>query len=145
MKAENLDDCFKLRLLRKIKPDKIKSKKSIEIAEKELMNLKLFMDFARKHKQFSFIIRESYNVIFHSSRALLYYDGIQEKSHYAIYIYLKDKYAGKLSLPTIKLFDIYRLERHEAVYGLDFIPNEEEAENAIKDAEYFFNEVKRLL
>ena len=36
MEIRNIEDCFKFRLLRKIKPDEEKTKKSLEIAKRSL-------------------------------------------------------------------------------------------------------------
>lgn len=137
MEIKNTEDCFKFRLLRKINPDKDKSKKSLEIAKNRLSRAK----DAIKLKIFDFVIMEAYMAMFHSARALLYRDGIQEKSHYAIYIYLKEKYSSKIPLPILNFLNIHRTERHEAMYGLDYKPDEKEAKIALKDAEDFLKEI----
>ena len=145
MEIKNVEDCFKFRLLRKISPDIEKSRKSLELADEKLKEAKLTLRINDKINFFSWSIVNSYMVMFHSARALLYKDGIQEKSHFAVYIYLKEKYSDKISIPVINLLNIYRTERHEALYGLEFKPTKSEAEQAIKDAEDFFKEIKRAL
>lgn len=137
----NVEDCLKFRLLREINPDKEKSRKSMEIAEKRISNAKEML----KHKVFDFIIMESYMAMFHASRALLYKDGIQEKSHYAISVYLKEKYSNKIPLPIINYLEIHRTERHESMYGLEYKPEKEDAELALKDSEIFIKEIKKIL
>lgn len=104
MEIKNVDDCFRFRLLRKINPDDLKSKKSFEIARDRLKRAKETL----KLNIFDFVVLESYMSMFHASRALLYKDGIQEKSHYAISVYLKEKYANKIPLPVINLLEIHR-------------------------------------
>ncbi|MEK6873957.1 MAG: HEPN domain-containing protein [Nanoarchaeota archaeon] len=141
MEIRNTEDCFKFRLLRKIKPDKSKSGKSMEIAESRLKRAKE----ALKLNIFDFVILESYMSMFHASRALLYGDGIQEKSHYAISVYLKEKYSDKIPLPVINFLEIHRTERHEAMYGLEYQPGKNDAELALKDAEIFIREIKKIL
>lgn len=141
MEIRNVEDCFKFRLLRKIKPDTEKSKKSLEIAESRFARAKE----ALKLNIFDFVILESYMSMFHSARALLYKDGIQEKSHYAISVYLKEKYSSKIPLPIINLLEIHRTERHEALYGLEYKPEKKDAELAINDAESFIKEIKKIL
>lgn len=141
MEIRNTEDCFKFRLLRKIKPDKQKSKKSLEIAESKLKKAKEML----KLNIFDFVILESYMSMFHAARALLYEDGIQEKSHYAISVYLKEKYSHKIPLPVINFLEIHRTERHEAMYGLEYQPEKNDAELALKDAEIFIREIKRTL
>jgi uncharacterized protein (UPF0332 family) len=141
MDIKNIDDCFKFRLLRKIKPDIEKSKKSLEIAESRYKRAKEML----KINIFDFVILESYMSMFHAARSLLYKDGIQEKSHYAISVYLKEKYSNKIPLPIINLLEIHRTERHEAIYGLEYQPERKDAELALKDAESFIKEIKKLL
>lgn len=141
MEIRNTEDCFKLRLLRKINPDKSKSEKSMEIAESRLKRAKE----ALKLNIFDFVILESYMSMFHASRSLLYKDGIQEKSHYAISVYLKEKYSDKIPLPVINFLEIHRTERHEAMYGLEYQPGKNDAELALKDAEIFIREIKKIL
>lgn len=141
MEVRNTDDCFKFRLLRKIKPDEEKSKKSLEIAESRLTRAKEALNI----KIFDFVILESYMAMFHVARALLYRDGIQEKSHYAISIYLKENYCDKIPSPVINFLEIHRTERHEAIYGLDYKPEKKDAELAIQDAEIFIREIKKIL
>ena len=141
MEIRNTEDCFRFRLLRKIKPDKSKSEKSMEIAEKRLKGAREILN----HKLFDFVVLESYMSMFHAARALLYKDGIQEKSHYAISIYLKEKYSNKIPLPVINFLEIHRIERHEAMYGLEYKPEKNDAELSLKDAEIFIREIKKVL
>src|SRR3989338_3745194 len=133
MEIRNTEDCFKFRLLRKIKPDKAKSEKSLELAESRLKRA----EEALKLNIFDFVILESYMSMFHAARALLYKDGIQEKSHFAISIYLKEKYSSKIPLPILNFLNIHRIEMHEAMYGLEYEPGKEDALIALKDAKTF--------
>ena len=141
MEIRNINDCFRFRLLRKIPPNKEKSKRSLEIAKQKLDGVK----YVIKLKIFEFAILESYMAMFHSARALLYKDGIQEKSHFAIFVYLREKYSKKISLPILNLLNIHRTERHEALYGLDYKPNEEDALIAFEDAKTFVKEIEKNL
>ena len=86
MEIKNLDDCFRFRLLRRIKPDLDKARRSVEISKERLNESKN----AIKLKIFQFAVLEAYMAMFHLARALLYKDGIQEKSHFAVFIYLKE-------------------------------------------------------
>ena len=141
MEIRNIEDCFKFRLLRKISPDLEKSKKSLELAKERLKEAEIGM----KTKIYKYTISESYMTMFHASRAVLYKDGIQEKSHYAIYIYLKEKYSSKIPLNILNLLNIHRTERHESTYGLDFKPNYEDAIRALEDAKIFIKEINKML
>ena len=141
MEIKSLEDCYKFRLLRKIKPDKEKSKRSLEISNQRLKEA----EKAIKLKIFQYAILESYMAMFHSARALLYKDGIQEKSHFAIYIYLKEEYSNKVPLNILNLLNIHRTERHETLYGLEYNPEKEDANRALEDAKNFVKEIERVL
>jgi len=141
MEIKTIEDCFNFRLLRKITPNQDKTNKSLEIAEQRLKEA----GEALKLKIWRYVILESYMAMFHSARALLYKDGIQEKSHYAIYIYLKEKYKDKIPIDVINFLNIHRGERHEAMYGIEFEPEKHDAEIAFKDAKIFVNKIKEII
>jgi len=145
MEIRNLEDCFRFRLLREISPDREKSKKSLELAKKRLNEAEILLKLPGKIKIFNYVILESYMAMFHASRALLYKDGIQEKSHFAISIYLKEKYSDKIPLPILNFLNIHRIERHEAMYGLEYEPGKEDALIALKDAKTFIIEIEKNL
>ena len=139
---ESIDECIKKRLLRKITPNIEKSKSSIKISESKIESAKeLFnSDF------FNESVIASYTSIFHSCRALLFRDGIQEKSHYATYIYIKEKYKNKIPKELINTFYHYQLERHNILYGLEKTNlSKEESEEAILSSEDFLIKVKSIL
>lgn len=83
-----LEELFEKRLLRKITPDITKSNKSIETAHKFLKDA---INMQNKSGE-NFVILAAYTAMFHAARAILYKEGIQEKSHFATYIYIKEKY-----------------------------------------------------
>lgn len=141
MIINNVEDCFNFRLLRKIKPDIEKSKRSIEIAKSRVKEAEQVI----KLKVYKFAILEAYMAMFHSARALLYKDGIQEKSHFAVYIYLKEKYRNKIPLSVINFLNIHRTQRHEAMYGLEYEANKDDASTALDDAKVFVKEVEKAL
>lgn len=141
MEIRTVDECFRLRLLRSIPPDEHKSKRSLELAEQRLRD----GGEALKLKFFSYAVLEAYMAMFHAARALLYRDGIQEKSHFAIGVYLREKYAQKVPLAITNLLNIHRIERHEAMYGLEYKPNEQDASLALEDAQTFIQHIKKVL
>ena len=144
MEIKTIEDCFRFRLLRNIKPDSEKAKKSIELAERDIREAKKAFD-VEKDFLYKFVIMYSYLSMFHSARAVLYKDGIQEKSHYAIFIYLKEKYSSVVPLAVLNLLNIHRIERHEAMYGLEYEPDREETSRALKDAIVFVEEMKKRI
>ncbi len=110
-----LDECFERRQLRQIPPDKAKAKSSLETAKIKLAEAKglAAAGFA------SMAIVNAYASMFHSCRALLYRDGVQEKSHYCLIAYVREKYAatGKLTPGLITVMDAFREQRHDVFYG----------------------------
>lgn len=90
----------------------------------------------------------AYASMFHAGRALLFKDGIIEKSHYCLIVYLREKYVinDKLSTELITVMDSFREERQDVMYGLE-IPelNKDDEKVAIENARKMINEVKKLL
>ncbi|HHQ44723.1 MAG TPA: HEPN domain-containing protein [Candidatus Altiarchaeales archaeon] len=138
MKNQTINECMQERLLRQIPKDPAKSRKSIKVAEKRLREA----EKAVKLEIPPYAIMQAYTAMFHAARALLYQDGIQEKSHWATYIYLKEKYADKI---PANLLNIHRIERHETLYGLEYNPTQKEAQTAIDDAKKLINTIKKQL
>ncbi len=136
-----VEDLFKKRLLRKITPNLEKTKNSLKIAENKIQEAKeLFQS-----EFFNQVIISVYTCMFHSARALLYKKGVQEKSHFAVYEYLNEKYNHLISRELLNSFENYRNERHEALYGFDYEAKREDAESAIEDSEQFLIKVKEIL
>ncbi len=120
-----------------------KAKKSLELSKQRIESAEYLLTIDLKF--YYPVIVEAYTSMFHAARALLYRDGIQEKNHFALYIYLKETYSGKMPLNIINLLNIYRIERHDAVYGLDYKPSKEEGFSALEDAKIFVSEIKKQL
>lgn len=138
----NVKECLERGLLKNDKPSIEKAKKSIEIAlskldkSRELIKLEI-MDMSQIN---------CYSAMFHSARALLFRDGFKERSHYAIYVYLREKYSDSIELKFLNELNVLRLDRHEIFYGLDEITfDKEDIKKTIKLCEEFIENVKRLL
>jgi len=137
----NIDECFKKRMLRKTVPDIKKAQRSLEIAENKLETAKKSF----KKELYGPTIIYGYTSMFHSSRALLFKDGIQEKSHICLVLYIRENYEDKIPPYLINSLDSFRKERHETLYGLDFIETKKDAELSINDAEQLFDVIKKIL
>ena len=72
----NYRNCIEQGLLRRIPPSKDKTSRSVKKAEKWLEAKKTL-----KSKAFDSSVLGSYMVMFHSARAILFFDGYREKSH----------------------------------------------------------------
>ena len=140
----SLQECFDRRQLRAIPPDSLKSASSIETAEDKLKQAK---ELANADFNQAALVT-AYASMFHAGRALLYRDGIQEKSHFCLVVYLREKYGeiGKLDNGLITVFDALREGRHDVMYSVEKIKLKEgEIEFAIKSAESLIVSVKKLL
>ncbi len=136
------DDCFKKRLLRRTKPDPLKVTKALEMAGlKKERALELF-----ENDFFEESIVASYTCMFQAARALLFHDGVIEKSHACVISYLREHYSSKIGQNMINWLDTYRLERHESFYGLEKSTiDEDEAKDALEKSEKFLESVKLIL
>lgn len=141
--AFNYNDCVNGGLLRKIPPSKDKALKSIEKAKKWLVEA----ESTFKGSAFNSSVLDSYMVMFHAARAILFFDGWREKSHACVARYLDEKYvkAGKLETKWIELLDLHRQIRHDDQYDLSFFSTKEDAEKALQSAREFLERMSRLL
>ena len=135
-------DCFKKRLLRRVKPDHFKVIKALEMAKlKEKRAEELF-----ENDFFEESIVSSYTSMFQAARAILFKDGIIEKSHACVVAYLRENYSSKLGQSMINCLDTYRLERHESFYGLEKSTiDRDEAEDALYKSKKFLESVQQIL
>ena len=137
-----IDDCFEKRLLRRTTPDPLKVTKALEMAAvKNERAIDLFEnDFYEES------IVASYTSMFQAARALLFHDGVIEKSHACVVAYLKEHYSSTLGPDKINWLDTYRLERHESFYGLEKSNiDEDEAKDALEKSEKFLETVQQIL
>lgn len=139
---KNIDDCFGRGLLRKVEPSRTKS-------EQSLLQARDWLSEAEKNLEAEALrsaISSSYLAVFHSARAVLFRDGVREKSHYCIGLYLQ-KYVeeGTLEEEWPMLFDRIRSIRHADQYSFMAKPLEEEVQAGIDLAERFIDRMERLL
>lgn len=140
----NTEELFKSRLLRKIPVDILKVKGSLNTSEKKLIEANALFNA----NFFSHVVLSSYTSMFHSARAILYFNGVQEKSHYATYIWIKEKYSKIIPLNLLNAFNNYREDRQGILYGLSdksSVISREDAKDSILYAKEFLKEVKKIL
>lgn len=140
----NIKECFEKRLLRKGRPDRLKSEKALEISKKNLLKAERL----GKHGFYSEAIVASYTAMFQSARALLFRDGIFERSHHCVIEYLRENYVKKhlLSQDYLHSIDVYRTQRHEALYGLEEVSYEkDEVEDAIEKTKKFIKAISQII
>jgi len=138
-----LKECFEKRLLRRERPDLEKGERSMEMAETKLDEA----EKALSHNLFDATIILAYTAMFHAARAILFRDGVVEKSHVCLIEYLRETYvnSGKLSEVTINTLNTLRIDRHETLYGLEAKSNEKEARYSLEKAKEFFATIKKLM
>jgi uncharacterized protein (UPF0332 family) len=127
------------RKLTKIKPDR-------KLVLKEMKGAKSDLETARKSLQdgnFKWATIQGYYSIFHAARALLYSKGFREKSHYALFVAIRELFRDELDLSLIQGFEDAMNLRQTADYGLTF--SEEGAIDVIETAEKFLLTTKEVL
>lgn len=135
----NIKDCFKKELLIKKKPSTEKAHQSLKLAQ-------TFIKKARDNvaiSNYDITVVAAYTSMFHSLRSILFRDGIKERSHICLLIYVKNTYP-KLSR-IVNNVDVHRRFRHTALYGLESITSKEEAETSIEVAKEVYISVEKLL
>ena len=111
-----LDELFEKGLLKRIT-------RSNELALKSLKQARYFLgesqDLLKLDKKRIAVI-VLYNAFFHSARALLFRDGVKEKSHYAVARYIEFIYVDKglIDKKFLLALDMLRDYRHESQYAL---------------------------
>jgi len=135
------NDCFKRGLLRKVEPSENKGMESLKRAEDWINEASKNIDVSA----YDSCIASSYMVMFHSARALLFRDGVREKSHFCIARYL-EKYVENdlLEEKWVLLLDRIRDVRHMDQYSLHHTASEEEAISAFNSAKDFCKRMKKL-
>ncbi len=139
----NVQECLDQGLLVKTKPDNEKAFSSIEMAKhKRELAEKEF-----EHDLFESAIISAYASMFHAGRALLFKGGFKERSHFAVYVFVNEKYANKIERKYLSELNSLRLQRHELMYGLEknIEAQEEDADTAIKLANGFLQAVQKIV
>ena len=122
---------------------------SLTKSEQSLLQARDWLSEAEKNLEAEALrsaISSAYLAVFHSARAVLFRDGVREKSHYCIGLYLQ-RYVedGTLEEDWPMLFDRIRSVRHADQYSFMALPTEEEVQASIDLAERFIERMERLL
>lgn len=132
-------ECFQKGLLKRTSPDMENALRSLELSKSNIEDATENMSIHR----YRVVAILSYTAMFHASRAILFKDGIKERSHECIPVYLKEKYPELEILANI--LDSYRRFRHDAIYGLDFAIDEKEANAAMDSAKEFSEKIRNFI
>ena len=138
----NIDQCIEQGLLVKTLPDSAKFKASIEMALHKIELAETEFD----HHLFESAIISAYTAMFHASRAILFWDGFKERSHFAVYVYVNERYGNKIERKYLSELNALRLQRHELMYGLAQNKESQEstADTAIKMAKGFIQSIQNI-
>lgn len=116
-----LTDCFHKGLLVRVAADMDSARRSVLLARRYLADA----DSGMSTESYRVVIIMSYTAMFHAARAILYRDGVRERSHECIPLYLRERYPSLE--PYANKLDSYRKSRHAAMYGLEFEPGRQDA------------------
>ncbi|MCZ7371941.1 MAG: HEPN domain-containing protein [Candidatus Methanoperedens sp.] len=131
-----LAECFQKGLLKRTSPDTENALRSLKLSTNNIEDAVANLSIHR----YRVVAISSYSAMFHAARAILFRDGIKERSHECIPVYLKEEYPELETLANI--LDSYRRFRHDAIYGLDFAMDEEEARTALDSSKEFLEKIK---
>lgn len=139
---KTIDDCFERGLLRRVEPSRTKSEQSLHLARDWLCEAETNLEAEAYRSALS----SAYLAIFHSARAILFRDGVREKSHYCIGLYLQTYVEkGALEEDWPMLFDRIRSACHADQYSFQAKPTDEEVIAANHLALSFIDRMELLL
>jgi len=118
------------------------------LSSKELSSSRQDLEEARdrlNHGKWKYATINAYYAIFHAARALLYFQGFRERSHYCLVIALETLYVQKklLDVSFLNSFKESMALREDADYLGTF--SREGAELSIRHAEQFIEAAESLL
>ncbi len=131
-----LAECFQKGLLKRISPDTDNADRSLKLSLENIGDAEENLGIHR----YRVVAVLSYTAMFHAARAILFKDGIKERSHECIPVYLKEKYPELET--SANVLDSYRRFRHDAIYGLDFVIDENEARACLETSKEFLEKIK---
>jgi len=138
----SLEDCYSKGLLRKTAPSPLKAHRSLEMARTWLREAGTILRAGAPRSAMVAI----YMSYFHAARALLFRDGVREKSHGCIGLYLESyREKGLLEEEWLLQFERIRSLRHEDQYMLGADPSVAEIEEFFRTAPEFITAMEELL
>lgn len=135
----NLEDCFEQGLLKRVRKDQEAAKMELEKAKDYLKKAKMNFDM----KIHDLTVVAAYTSMFHAARSLLFKDGIKERSHVCVVIYLQSKYPELGG--QAKILDSYRRFRHIALYAVNVAIDDKDAQESLRLAELFRREIAKII
>jgi uncharacterized protein (UPF0332 family) len=142
MKLTKLDDCFAAGKLRRVPSSGDKAHESLDTAREYLREAELVAGTG----SFRLAMNGIYMACFHAARAVLFRDGIREKSHYCIGRYLEIyTSSGEMDAKWVNFFDRVRKKREENQYSCEVPPSEKEIHGLLELAGEFIGIIENLM
>lgn len=135
----NIERCMREGLLRRVEMPPGAIGKELANAERHLDNARRCVEAGMS----DLAVVSVYTSMFHAARAILYRDGLKERSHICIVAYLRERYPGLANHANV--LDGFRKGRHAALYGIEAVDTMEDAAQGIKSAASFLKAAKSLL
>ena len=137
------EECFEKKLLKKDNADIGLAKKSIKQAEFFLGEASDLINLEKKEIS----VMSLYNAYFHTSRALLFKDGIKERSHYCLARYIESEYVKKkrLSEKFLNTFENLMNLRKNIQYSTEKAMIDEDLDESCNICEEFISIVREII
>jgi uncharacterized protein (UPF0332 family) len=137
-----IEDCFREKMLRRVEPSIEKANESLNLASSYLEEARQIAGLGARRIS----LTGAYMAWFHAARAVLFRDGIREKSHFCIELYLNHYVqSGSLEEEWVLMFSRMRTQRHENQYSFGPAPTDEEVLAAVEHAGQFIERIRHLL
>ena len=143
MTKSKVEDCFEQGLLKKIRPNLNYAEQSVKQAEHFLDEAETLIQSEIKDMAFIAL----YNASFHAARALLFRDGIKERSHYCVCKYIEEKYQMQelVTMQQSVVLDSLRSKRNDIQYSLEQPEIEEDLNEIFEEVVNFIERVKEII
>ena len=140
---DSLNDCFGKGLLKRINKQHDLALKDIKIAE-------FFLKEAEDQLEMNKEVMDAlalYNAYFHAVRALLFNDGVKERSHFCIARYLEEEYVlkSRINVKFLNAYETIMSLRHNAQYSTEQIEIEEDLDELFNVCEDFLTVIRKVI
>jgi uncharacterized protein (UPF0332 family) len=139
----NVRECFRKRLLRRISPSRGLARKSLKQAKSFLKEASDLLNLKKERMA----VIALYNTFFHAARALLFKDGVKERSHFCVARYLEEYYVKKdlLDIKFLNYLETLRDLRHETQYSVEEVEIEQDLDEIYLICSDFIDVIEKLL
>ncbi len=139
--TKNFEDCLKTGKIRKFSRGKALFPKEIRLAEEDLKTA----EKSFKDKNYRWCIIQIYYSMFHSARALLYFQNFREHSHYCLNQAIRELYVkqGKINVSFLETLSETKNLREAADYYGDY--SNINAKKLLEGAKKFIGKAKETV